>query len=203
MLTLDHIAMVGETLEEAAQAVETALGVAMQPGGQHARFATHNRLLGLADGLYLEAIAIDPGAPRPACPRWFDLDNMTGAPRIGNWICRTGDLDRAVACLPQAGMPVDLVRGALRWRMAVPEDGKLPFDNRFPAVMQWQTTPTPAQILTPSGCRLSRLIIAHPEAKRLRAEIAPHLVDARVIFETGLSGIRAEFDTPSGRRVLE
>lgn len=72
MLTLDHIAMVGETLEEAAHAVETALGVAMQTGGQHARFATHNRLLGLADGLYLEAIAIDPGAPQPACPRWFD-----------------------------------------------------------------------------------------------------------------------------------
>ena len=71
-MELDHIAVAGACLEAAAAHVEEALGVALQSGGEHQRFGTHNRLLGLADGLYLEAIAIDPCAPDPDRPRWFD-----------------------------------------------------------------------------------------------------------------------------------
>jgi len=202
-LVLDHIAVAGESLEAATAHVEACLGVAMQPGGQHAHFGTHNRLMGLEDGLYLEAIAVDPSAPAPGYPRWFDLDRFTGVPRIGNWICRTDDLDAAVAALPQAGVPVALSRGDVRWRMAVPKDGRLPQDNRFPALMQWQTRPTPAETLTPTGCRLIRLVIGHPEAARIEAQLAPYLRDARIVFDEGSKGIRAEFDTPSGPKVLE
>ena len=57
-------------------------------------FGTHNLLLGLDDGLYLEVISIDPGAPQPAFPRWFDLDRFSGVPRISNWICRTDALGK-------------------------------------------------------------------------------------------------------------
>lgn len=202
-LVLDHIAVAGESLEAATAHVEACLGVAMQPGGQHAHFGTHNRLMGLEDGLYLEAIAVDPSAPAPGYPRWFDLDRFTGVPRIGNWICRTDDLDAAVAALPQAGVPVALSRGDVRWRMAVPNDGRLPQDNRFPALMQWQTRPTPAESLKPTGCRLTRLVIGHPEATRIEAQLAPYLRDARIVFDVGSTGIRAEFDTPSGTKVLE
>ena len=40
-----------------------------------------------------------------------------------------------------------LSRGDLRWQMAVPGDGILPFDNMFPALMQWHS-PHPAAQLT-------------------------------------------------------
>ena len=73
MIEFDHIAISGETLAEATEHVEAALGVSLQPGGEHAVFHTHNTLLGLEDGLYLEAIAINPNAPtpdRPAGLRW-------------------------------------------------------------------------------------------------------------------------------------
>ena len=203
MLTLDHIAVAGETLTEARDEVEAALGVTLQPGGLHAHFGTHNMLLGLEDGLYLEAIAIDPQAPKPAYPRWFDLDRFSGAPRIGNWICRSDDLSEVVAALPQAGTPVALSRGDVRWSMAVPDSGQLPFDNRFPALMQWHSSPTPAQMLAPSGCRLTRLVVRHPQATRLQAEVSPYLSDPRVVYETGPAGFSAEFETPTGHRVLE
>ncbi len=85
-MILDHIAVSGTTLPEAVAAVEEALGVRMQPGGEHAVFHTHNALLGLADGLYLEAIAINPDAPVPERPRWFDLDRFAGPARLTNWI---------------------------------------------------------------------------------------------------------------------
>ncbi|NDV63644.1 VOC family protein, partial [Puniceicoccales bacterium CK1056] len=67
-------AIAGETLAEAQKHVEQNLGVALQPGGTHDVFATHNALLGLEDGLYLEAIATNPDAAQPQRPRWFDLD---------------------------------------------------------------------------------------------------------------------------------
>lgn len=204
MLELDHIAVAGETLDVATEAVETALGVGLRPGGRHDVFFTHNRLLGLADGLYLEAIAIDPDAPAPARPRWFDLDRFSGTARLTNWICRSDDLDADLAHLGAgAGAPVALSRGDLRWRMAVPADGRLPFDNCHPALIQWDCDQHPAALLPASGCALRRLMVAHPEAAELRARLAPLLDEAsRVEFEPGPPGLMAEIDTPHGLRVL-
>lgn len=200
-MLFDHIAIAGETLEAATDHVEAALGVALQPGGEHAVFHSHNTLLGLEDGLYLEAIAINPAAPAPTRARWFDLDRFKGPPRLTNWICRTNDMEATLATMPPgAGTPVDLQRGDLRWRMAVPDDGVLPFDNMWPALIQWQTDVHPAHVLRPSGVRLTRLNVSHPDATQLQAALAPHLDDPRVVFTTGLAGLSAEFTTPHGVR---
>ena len=123
---MDHIAVAATTLEEGREAVEDALGVVLQSGGQHEHYGTHNLLLGLEDGLYLEVIAIDPDAPVPTYPRWFDLDRFEGRARPHIWICRTNDLASAVSRFPEAGLPVSLERGDLRWQMAVPSTGILP-----------------------------------------------------------------------------
>mgnify|MGYP003714695367 CR=1 FL=1 len=95
-MKLDHIAISGETRDAAAAHVQATLGMALRPGGAHRYFGTHNHLLGLAEGLYLEAISIDPAAPVPAYPRWFGLDDFAGAPRLTTWICRTQDLSTLV-----------------------------------------------------------------------------------------------------------
>ena len=203
MLELDHLAISAETLEEGRAYAEAALGVRLQPGGQHRHFGTHNVLLGLEDGLYLEVITIDPTAPKPAYPRWFDLDRFAGTPRITNWICRTNNLTAAVARHPGAGHPVALERGDLRWQMAVPDTGILPCDGMFPALIEWSGAAHPAQRLTASGCRLTRLTIRHPRAAELQSGIAAELADDRIAFEQGPSGFNAEFATPAGPRVLE
>lgn len=200
-MQLDHLAVAGETLAEAVAHVEEALGVQMGPGGEHAHFGTHNQLIGLADGLYLEAIATNPAAGDLPFPRWFDLDQFVGAPRLGNWICRSDNIEAELARLDvDAGKAVALSRGNLRWRMAVPHSGVLPFDNRFPALIQWDVAVTPAEILAPSGVSLSRLEVAHPEAQSLMAAVA--IDDARVVFVTGDPALQATFETPHGRRIL-
>jgi len=202
-MELDHIALAGRTLAQATKASEDALGVALQQGGEHAIFHTHNALLGLEDGLYLEAIAINPDAPTPDRPRWFDLDRFQGPARLTNWICRCDDLDATLAQLPAGfGRPVSLQRGDLRWRMAVPEDGVLPFDNCAPALIEWEGQAHPAARLTPSGCRLRSLTITHPEAAELSAMLAPFLSDPRARFEVGATGLAAAFDTADGPRHL-
>ena len=203
-MELDHLAVAGETLGAAVDHVETSLGVRMQPGGDHTLFGTHNYLLGLDDGLYLEAIAIDPLAPPPDRPRWFDLDRFRGPPRLSNWVCRTWDLEDELAdCHEAAGVPVRVRRGDLSWRMAVPEDGRLPFDGAFPAIIEWDGASASSR-LEPTGCALRLLTIAHPEAAALSEILRRRVTDPRVRIESGpFPEFLAEFDTPSGRRSLQ
>lgn len=202
-MELDHIALAGETLDAVTEHAAKALGHRPGPGGEHAVFNTHNTLLGLEDGLYFEAIAINPDAPTPNRPRWFDLDRFSGPPRLTNWICRCADLEATLAALPPGfGQPVDLQRGDLRWRMAVPADGILPFDNCAPALIEWQGDAHPAQMLPNSGLRLDRLTVRHPNVADLQALLAPHLTDPRVVFETAPAALEATFSDGPDTRVL-
>jgi hypothetical protein len=202
MLTFDHIAISAQTLAEGVAAVEAALGVSLAGGGQHPHMATHNRLLGLGD-LYLEVIATDPAAAKPVWPRWFDLDNFRGKPTLTNWVARCENISAAVAQSPEGvGIPVALQRGDYRWQMAVPADGKLPFDGCYPALIQWEGALHPARALPESHVRLTRLEIAHPQAQALRAAL--HLTDPRVVIVNGpAKALRASFETPHGPRVIE
>lgn len=198
-MRLDHLAIAAETLEEGTAWAEARLGVTFGPGGQHPRYGTHNRLLGLSDGLYLEVIAIDPGKPSTG-PRWFDLDRFSGAPRLVNWICAVDDPARIVI----NGMErVAMARGDLRWDMGVPRDGTLPARGGFPTLLHWHTDAPPGQSLPPSGCGLDRLVVRHPQAATLRSDLSDALADPRIQFERAdRPGLSARFTTPTGAVTL-
>lgn len=203
MLRLDHIAVACETLQEGRAWVEESLGAKLYPGGKHARFSTHNLLMGLQDGVYLELIAIDPDAPDPGRRRWFDLDEFSGSPRLANWICATDDLTDALALAPTGmGTPFKVQRGDLRWTFVGGEDGRLPFKGGFPAMIDWGDSPHPAERLPASGLRLERLEIRNPEAVVLQRALAPLLNDKRVVILPGDKAIRAVFSSPEGQKVL-
>ena len=204
MITLDHFAVSAETLALAVDHAQAAMGAPLQPGGMHDVFHTHNQLMGLEDGLYLEAIAINPDAPTPNRPRWFDLDRFAGPPRLTNWICRTDDIEAALADLPAGmGRPVALQRGDLKWRMAVPDTGVLPFENCAPALIQWATDRHPATALAPTGLALDTFVVTHPQASEMSDIFGELLGDARIRFETGAKpGLFAKFTGPDGSIVL-
>lgn len=200
---LDHFAVAAGSLDEGVDYVEAALGLPLAPGGRHAAMGTHNRLLGLGD-TYLEVIAIDPMAPHPGRRRWFALDDFTGRPRPTNWIARTDDLAAALALAPPgAGTPVDLERGDLSWRMAVPEDGRLPFDGAYPALIQWISGRHPARRLPEERARLKALEVQHPDAPALRDALTPLFDPLPVTLYEGPFALRAEIATKHGIRALE
>ena len=184
-LSLDHLAVAAPTLAAGRAHVEAALGLAPGPGGRHARYATHNLLLGLGAAEYLEVIATDPEAPAPGRARWFGLDQPPAMPMLRGWVCRTRDLDALLPHLPGAPEVVSLSRGALSWRMALSRDGALPFGGCFPLVIDWGDSAHPARTLPDPGARLRHLALRHPDAAALRAALAPLLDDARVSVETG------------------
>lgn len=201
MLTLDHVVISAGLLAEGVERAEAALGMALQGGGQHPDFGTHNRILRMGPQ-YLEVIAVDPAAEAPGRPRWFDLDRFGGPPRLTNWVMRTDDLDAALEALgPGFGTPMKLKRGDIRWRMALPETGVLPFENCAPAVIEWEAN-APIGPLEPGGCSLVGVEVRHPQADALEALLAPLISDDRVSFRLGLPGLTAEIDTPGGVRRL-
>ncbi len=204
-LALDHLVIAARSLEEGATYVEAVLGAKLSPGGQHPHMGTHNLLLSLGPEEYLEVIAIDPEAPRPAQPRWFNLDGFQDAPRMTNWVCRTDDLDAAVDDAPLGtGWPVELTRGDMSWAMAVPEDGRLPFDAAMPALIEWSAnSPHPAKRLPDHGLRLARLDVFHPDAEGLSTAFpALHGLGHVAVRKGPEKRLIATISTPEGTRVL-
>lgn len=171
MLQLDHIVVAASTLEEGAAWVEDRVGVPMGAGGKHAAMGTHNRLLSLGPGRFLEVIAVDPDAPPPARPRWFTLDasatraRLAEGPFLIHWVVRSDDIARAIAAIaPDPVEVLALSRGDYRWRIGVPADGGLARGGIAPTVIQWEGR-QPADALPESGCRMERLELRHGLAR--------------------------------------
>ena len=62
-------------------------------------------------------------------------------------------------------------RGALSWRITIPDDGKLPEGGVMPTLIAWPDARHPADALPDQGVRLATLAAAHPEPARIRAAL--------------------------------
>lgn len=204
LLKLDHLALSAETLEAGRAHVKHALGVNLPTRGEHPQMGTHNLLLSLGPEEYFEILAINPDASPPGRPRWFNIDNFAGLPRLTNWILATENMDAALAALPSGfGTPISFQRGNFRWRMAVPDSGVLPWGGSGPALIQWDGDKHPAPGLPDQNIRLRYLRLRHPEAEEMAALLAPLLPRDTVLFEPGEDAcLIAGLDTPTGEKTL-
>lgn len=189
-LVFDHIAFGASTLVEGMRCVKERLGLDIPFGGTHPRMATHNCLTRLGGDSFFEIIAINPEAPPPGRPRWFDLDDagqrhlLSQGPRPIAWIARTQNIEGVLARARRAGLdlgcPVEMARGDLRWLIAIRDDGHLPEGGTLPVIIQWPDGPHPAGRMTDLGLRLRALRLRHPQPDTLRAMLeaigAVHLV---------------------------
>jgi len=172
-LRFDHVVIAARALGEGVDWLERRLGVTMAAGGRHDVMGTHNKLLSLGPGRFVEVIAIDPDANAPLQARWFELDTpamrerLAKGPALIHWVVRSDDIEAALDAMggerPQA---LALARGAFRWKIGVPADGHLEQGGVQPTVIQWFTQ-HPADVLPDSGCRLESLVLHHPEASSI------------------------------------
>ena len=206
---VDHIVVVAPSLEAGGAFIQRRLGVQPQQGGEHVRMGTHNLVLRLGDTMYLEVISINPQAPSPPRPRWFELDRLSAQsePRLACWVARTTDLPASLAASSEyLGHGESMSRGSLEWSIAVPEDGSLPLNGAAPHLIQWNTVDHPASHMQDHGCRLVRLELFHPEPKRLQALLdSLHFAEPAVAVsvETAqIPGLVAHIETPQGLRSI-
>ncbi|BAN22631.1 VOC family protein [Caballeronia insecticola] len=217
-LKLDHLIINALTLEEGARFVATKFGVEMAAGGAHPLMRTHNRLLNLWGGAYLEVIAIDPHAAPVASPRprLFALDDPAmqrrleeNGPQLVHWAVRVErpkSLVRWREQYPERIAPVAAMsRGGNSWGLTVPDDGAFPAwqgagDGVLPSLIQWDTPRHPSDTLPQTGIALKSLTGFHPDAAALAAQLewlgASHLMQVQAT--AGAPVLVAQFDLPDG-----
>jgi hypothetical protein len=181
-LELDHIVIAARSLEQGAAFVRERLGVDIPAGGKHPLMGTHNCLMRLGASAFLEVIAVDPSAERPARPRWYALDDpalrdrLSKSPQLIAWVLRSRTIERdALIAGYSADDIISVSRGTLSWKLTVPADGRLPWGGAFPHLIQWDGGARPWEQMADRDAGLARLQIRHPEADRL-ASILSRLI---------------------------
>ena len=209
---LDHLVVAARSLADGVRWCEAALGVTPDAGGRHALMGTHNRVLSIASPAfpkaYLEIIAIDPDAPPPGRPRWYDLDDETlqaalaDGPRLVHWVLRCDDdIAERARSLRDAGLDTgdilavqrDGAQGLLRWRIGVRADGRRLAHGAVPTLIQWDDR-HPCDSLPARGVSLEHLTLTGlPPAASALCE-APGVRPA-----AGGPPLSAVLSTPLGR----
>lgn len=170
---VDHLIVFTPELESGCDHVEALLGVRPVTGGRHPNLGTHNALLGLGPGCYLEVMAPDPHAERP-----LDLGRLGMAglkePRLGTWVLRAEAIDALAARAQEAGVRLGPISAGHRdnpdgtrvtWR--VTEPFVFPFGGVVPFLIAWGDTPHPGSRLPVIG-ELQGLAVEHPDADGVR-----------------------------------
>ena len=176
--TLDHLVVAAASVADGIEYIAALTGATPRPGGQHVAMGTHNALLKLGERLYLEIIAVDPAARKPARPRWFGLDRvellaeLQERPRLIHWVARTDGIGALAADCPVALGPAHaMARGDFRWRITIPDDGSLPGKGVVPTLIQWDVPHHPADVLPASGVTLTQLAATHSDPAAVRAAL--------------------------------
>lgn len=227
---IDHLVVVAKTLDQGVQWCEATLGITPAPGGDHPSYGTHNRLFKIATPAnplaYLEIIAINPDAKRPAtvtAKRWFDMDDaalqaaVAIEPRLVHFVVNTDDIQAARIELKKQEIDRGLAvhekrhsrRGVLQWQITVREDGQRLFNGALPSLIQWGKPDAaeplrlhPRNSLPRSGVSLQSMAITHPTAAKLQAAFdAIGLTGIPV--ETGPAKLTATLHTPKGLVTLQ
>ena len=173
---IDHLVIGTNDLASGTDWTESRLGAACDGGGAHPLMGTHNRLMRLAGGPYLEVIAIDPDAPSPGRPRWFTLDREKTKSRFATgpgalcWVAAVSDIETAVRqCGYDCGQITTVTRGDLQWRLTIPDDGSLPAGGVLPSLIEWPEGMHPVASLAETDIHLDTIHLTHPDPAHIEA----------------------------------
>jgi hypothetical protein len=199
---LDHLVYAAPDLDQAIDDIERRLGVRPARGGKHAGGLTHNALISLGTGSYLEIIApvmnaqLVPGLP-------FGLETVT-EPRLIAWAVSVDDIEGRVEAAKKKGYdPGAVVPGgrdlpdgsSLNWRLTVRP--KPAGDGLVPFLIQWLSDPHPSTT-APASCQFVALHAEHPDPAGIQA-----VLDALAVKLAAVSGpaprLIATLDTPNGQ----
>jgi hypothetical protein len=203
---LDHLVYAVRDLEQGIASIERLIGVRAATGGKHTGRGTHNALLSLGTGSYLEIIAGDPDQPAPADPRPFGIDRLR-EPRLVTWAVRVPDIEERVETARASGYDpgpiVPMSRalpggGELKWRLTLPRvragDGLVPF------LIDWEPGQHPSQT-APSGAMLVELQGEHPRPESVQPLLDAIGVDVSLV-ESARPALIATIEGPNGTVLL-
>jgi hypothetical protein len=195
---VDHILLGIDDLDRGVQQFEESTGVRPVYGGKHPR-GTHNALVSLGDGTYVEIIAVQKGVAPP--------DDYTGLAQqhtltpIG-WAVSSKDSAELHSRLKAAGMAVtDPTPGSrttpagktLSWQTFGLKDN---FEEA-PFFIVWSAQTAHPSTTSPTGCTLQQWRVAGPHLKPL--EQLRSALDLRVeVAQSAATSLRLSLQCPKG-----
>jgi Glyoxalase-like domain len=186
---IDHLVYACADLQRGMDEIEALLGVRPVPGGRHPQYGTHNALLALGPGSYLEIIARDPDLPAPEQGALIDVPGKVPS-RLVTWVLRVADIHQVAALAQGEGIGIGEVASGsrknpdgseIRWQLTDP--AAKPMDGAVPFLINWGATVHPSLVVPPGG-ELVRLSIGHPRAGELKRALALLEADVETVEST-------------------
>jgi hypothetical protein len=205
MHELDHLLWEEFRLDEGEKRFAGLTGVVPAFGGKHPDRGTHNSLLSLGKGKYLELVALDvEQAKANDLPKEAPVNFV---PRLFAFAVRTYDLNFVEKLIQKAGLEVsgiyDVSRQSpsgelLKWQSIFV--GGHSFGNFMPFFTQFNGTKHPSET-SPEGCKLLEFSVGHPESETLENFYKALQVNVPV-FWSEHPELRAILLTPRGKVTL-
>lgn len=201
-LKLDHLVWSSPSLELGVEIFTGLTGVTPVYGGQHSEGNTHNALVNLGAGCYLEILAPTDGADEG--DEWVAFCRSLQRPVLYKFCLRSeGGLKQVVAVLEQHGVgaegPGHYARARpdgvlLEWQLVHPQPQR--YGSSLPFFIDWLISEHPSDS-APCGAGLKRFCWQHPQARQLRPLLRQLGADIEVV-EAAQAGFSADITTPAG-----
>lgn len=205
LVQIDHFVLGISDLNKGIAEFEERTGVKPTIGGVHEGAGTHNALVSLGNGIYLEILA--PRSNDKATPTafgTFDFDTLTP---IG-WVLGTSDSPEVLRRMQEHGLPNSGIRPLSR-KM---DNGKaLKWTNIFhlstgavslnPFFIDWEAGATHPSELRPKGCTLKNFTIndtTEDALMRFLKDLPIKLQFDTIVDQVNAHILQLGLDTPKG-----
>jgi hypothetical protein len=195
---VDHILLGIDDLGRGMEQFEKLTGVRPVQGGKHPR-GTHNALVSLGDGTYLEILALQPNVAPPE--EYEGLKQLHTLTPIG-WAVSSKDSTQLRNRLTSAGMAVTEssagsrttpAGSTLSWQTFGLQEG---FDEA-PFFIVWSPQSAHPSTTSPTGCKLQHWRVAGPHLKNL--ELLRSALELRIdVAEAPSTSLRLSLRCPKG-----
>jgi hypothetical protein len=195
---VDHILLGIDDLARGMEQFEKLTGVRPVQGGKHPR-GTHNALVSLGDGTYLEILAVQPGVAPPQ--EYTGLKQLHSLTPIG-WAVSSKDSAQLRIRLSSAGMAVTEASAGSR---ATPAGTTLSWQTfrleeeleEAPFFIVWSPQSAHPSTTSPMGCKVDHWRVAGPHVKNL--EQLRSALDLRIeVAEAPSTALRLSLQCPKG-----
>jgi len=207
MHPLDHLVYAVPDLPAALDWFAEHAGLRPAIGGRHLDQGTHNALVNLGQGAYLEIVAIDPENTTISPPRWMGVDHIS-EPRMVRWSLKSDNLEADTERLrllnPALGTihtgQRELTTGAtLKWRMSLPQPS--PAVELLPFFLDWSASDFHPTDHMPEQFTTTQIEIRHPNPEQITEKLQQ--LDLNVKATHGpVPMIVAHVRTPKGTLIL-
>ncbi|MBX3139703.1 MAG: VOC family protein [Trueperaceae bacterium] len=173
-LEIDHLLFAGDDLAELESELSASSGVRATRGGRHVGQGTHNALVGLGPGRYLELMARDPRGDEGGNGAYRRSIAYLRGPALHTWCVRVDDMAGLVDRVRALGLGSERMESGrltpdgvqLKWTVLAVTGHA--YGGLVPFFIDWQGSPHPSRSLG-RELGLTGLTVAHPDGEGLRA----------------------------------